>query len=320
LRAIRVTEFGGPEKMRLEEVPDLQPGRGEIVVAIRAAGVNPVDTYIRSGVHARKPALPFTPGLDGAGTVLRLGEGVSGFSVGDRVYVGDSLSGTYAEQALCEVGQVHKLPENIDFSEGATIGIAYATAQYALIDVAQARSGETLLVHGGSGGVGTASVQIGKAHGMKVIATAGSERGLKLLREQGADHVVNHNGATYQDEIMAYTGGRGVDVIMEMLANKNLGNDLRLLARHGRVAIIGSRGTVEVNPRDAMLRNAAILGVFLFIVEPEKMAEIHSGLYPRLRDGTLKPIVGERMPLSDAIRAHVKVLEPGAYGKIVLTT
>jgi NADPH2:quinone reductase len=263
--------------------------------------------------------LPFTPGLDGAGTVLRLGEGVSGFAFGDRVYVGDSLSGTYAEQALCEVGQVHKLPENIDFVEGAAIGIAYATAQYALIDVARSRVGETVLVHGASGSVGTASVQIAKAHGMKVIATAGSERGLKLLRDQGADHVVSHNDTTYQDQIMVHTGGRGVDVIMEMLANKNLGNDLRLLARHGRVAIIGSRGTVEVNPRDAMLRNAAILGVFLFIVEPEKVAAIHAGLYPGLRDGTLKPVVGERMPLSDAIRAHVKVLEPGAYGKIVLT-
>lgn len=320
MEAIRVAQFGGPETMRLEEVPDLQPGRGQVVVAIRAAGVNPVDTYIRSGVHARKPALPFTPGLDGAGTVLKVGEGVGGFSVGDRVYVGDSLSGTYAEQALCEAGQVHPLPENVGFEEGAAIGVAYATAYYALMQVTRAMTNETVLVHGGSGSVGTASVQIAKAHGMNVIATAGSERGRELVRQQGADHVVDHNAATYQDAILAYTGGRGVDVILEMLANKNLGNDLHLLARNGRVAIIGSRGPVEINPRDAMIRNAAILGVFLFNIGPSEMTDIHAALYAGLRKGMLKPVAGERMPLSDAMRAHGKVLQPGSYGKIVLTT
>ena len=319
MKAIRVKEFGGPEKIQLEEVPELQPGKGEIVVAIHAAGVNPVDTYIRSGVHARKPALPFTPGLDGAGTVLRVGAGVSGLSVGERVYAGDSLSGTYAEQALCEAGQVHPLPENVGFEEGAAIGIAYGTAHYALLQVARGVAGETVLVHGASGSVGTASVQIAKAHGMKVIATAGSERGIKLLKEQGADYVVDHNDGKYQDAIMAHTGGKGVDVILEMLANKNLGNDLRLLAKDGRVAIIGSRGTVEINPRDAMLRNAAILGVFLFNVGQAEMAAIHKEIYAGLSKGSLKPVVGERMPLKDAARAHQKVLEPGAYGKIVLT-
>lgn len=306
--------------MRLEEVSNLQPGSGEVVVAISAAGVNPADTYIRSGVHARKPALPFTPGLDGAGTVLKVGEGVSGFSVGDRVYVGDSLSGTYAEQALCEAGQVHLLPENVGLEEGAAIGVAYATAYYALMQVARAMTNETVLVHGGSGSVGTASIQIAKAHGMTVIATAGTERGRELVSMQGADYVVDHNDPNYQKTILAHTSGRGVDVILEMLANKNLGNDLRLLARNGRVAIIGSRGPVEVNPRDAMLRNAAILGVFLFNVGPGEMTGIHAALYEGLRNGTLKPVVGERMPLGDAIRAHEKVLEPGAYGKIVLTT
>jgi NADPH2:quinone reductase len=318
MKAIRVAQFGGPEVMHFEDVPALTPGPGQVLVNIRAAGVNPVDTYIRNGVHARKPALPYTPGLDGAGTIAAMGEGVTGLSLGDRVYIENALTGTYAEQCLCDAVHVHALPENISFEQGATIATPYVTAYHALLRVAHALPGETILVHGGSGGVGIASIQIAKAHGMMVMATAGSDRGRELARQQGADLVFDHNAPDYQGKILAGTSGRGVDVILEMLANKNLGNDLRLLARNGRVAIIGSRGTVEINPRDAMVRQAAILGVFLFNVTLPELASIHAALQAGLRNKTLNPVIGERMALADAARAHIKVLEPGSYGKIVL--
>lgn len=320
MKAMRVHEFGGPEVIKLEEVPDLKPGEGQVVVRVHAAGVNPVDTYIRSGIYALKPDLPYTPGFDAAGTVMAVGPGVGHIAVGDRVYVGGSVSGTYAEQALCAAAQAHPLPDNVSFAQGAGVNVPYATAYRGLFQRAKAVAGETVLVHGASGGVGTAAVQLARAAGMTVIGTGGSERGRALIAEQGAHHVVDHNDPGYLDQIMNLTDGRGVDVILEMLANVNLGKDLPLLARGGRVVVIGSRGTVEINPRDTMGRDACILGMVLLNAPPDELASIHAGLRAGLENGTLRPVVGKEMPLSDAPEAHKAVMAPGAYGKIVLVT
>jgi NADPH2:quinone reductase len=318
VKAIRVHEFGGPEVMRLEEVPDLQPGPGQVLVRVRSIGVNPVDTYIRSGTYARKPSLPYTPGTDAAGVVESVGEGVSSVTVGEAVYTSGTISGAYAEQALCDEKQVHPLPSGVSYEQGAAIGVPYATAYRALFHCAHAMPGETVLVHGASGGVGIAAVQIARASGMKVIGTAGTDRGRQLVAEQGAHHTLDHRSTGYLDELMLLTKGRGVDVILEMLANVNLGNDLKLLALGGRVVVIGSRGTVEINPRDAMSRDAAILGMVLFNTPEHMAASIHAALFAGLENGTLRPVVGRQLPLSDAARAHQAVMEPGAYGKIVL--
>ena len=318
MEAIRIHEFGGPEVMNLETVTDLQAGPGQILVDIRAAGVNPVDTYIRAGTYAMKPDLPFTPGMDGAGTVADVGDGGAHVSVGDRVYLAGTLSGSYASQALCSPDQVYPLPGNVSYTQGAGIYVPYATAWRGLFQRAGGKPGETVLVHGASGGVGIAAVQMARAAGMTVIGTAGSEEGAALVEEQGAHHVVDHHVPGYTDKIMELTGGLGVDVIMEMLANVNLDKDLNMLAYGGRVVVIGNRGVIEINPRDAMARDASILGMVLLLASPEDLVSIHAGLYAGLQNGTLKPVVGKEFPLEDAAKGHTAVMEPGAYGKIVL--
>ena len=318
MEAIRIHEFGEPDVMKLETCADLRVGGGQILVDMRAAGVNPVDTYIRAGTYAMKPDLPFTPGMDGAGTVAAVGDETAHVSVGDRVYLAGTLTGSYASHALCSASQVQPLPDNVSFKQGAGVYIPYATAWRGLFQRAEGRAGETVLVHGASGGVGIAAVQLARAAGMTVIGTAGSERGAALATEQGAHYVVNHHDADYADQIMDLTGGLGVDVIMEMLANVNLDKDLNMLAYGGRVVVIGNRGVIEINPRDAMARDASILGMVLLLASPEDLAAIHAGLHAGLENGTLDPVVGTEFPLADAARAHVAVMEPGAYGKIVL--
>ncbi len=318
MKAIRVRKFGGPEVMRVEEVADLQPGPGQVVVGVKAAGVNPVDAYIRTGTYARTPALPYTPGIDAAGVVVSVGEGVSRVAVGSRVYVGWSVSGTYAEQALCTESQVHPLPERVSYGQGAAINVPYATAYYGLFLRAGAGPGETVLVHGASGGVGVAAVQLARAAGMTVIGTAGTDKGREMVIQQGAHHAIGHRAADYLQQVLVLTGGRGVDVVLEMLANVNLGKDLGVLAQSGRVVVIGSRGSVEIDPRMTMGRNASIVGLSLFNASERESVRIHAALVAGLENGTLRPVVGQEMPLADAPRAHHAVMEPGAYGKIVL--
>jgi NADPH:quinone reductase len=318
MKAIRVHEFGGPEVLRLEEVADPQPGEGEVLVRVRAAGVNPVDTYIRSGVHAIKPSLPYTPGLDAAGVVEAVGAGVTRVAAGDRVYTAGTVSGAYAELAVCKESQVYRLPERVSFAQGAGVFTPYATAYRALFNRGQGKAGESVLVHGASGGVGTAAVQFARAAGFKVIGTGGTEEGRRLVSEQGAHHVLDHRAPDYLEQLKTLTGGEGVDVILEMLSNVNLGKDLDVLARGGRVVVVGSRGAVEINPRALMTRDASIHGLTLFNATPRELEGVHAAIGAGLENGTLNPVVGRELPLADAARAHEAVLEPGAYGKIVL--
>jgi NADPH2:quinone reductase len=318
MKAIRVHEFGGPEVMKLEEVPNLTPGPGQVVVSVKAVGVNPVDSYIRAGTYAVKPPLPYTPGMDAAGTVEAVGQRVESVEVGERVYVAGTLSGAYAAQALCDASHVHRLPERVSFAQGAGVNVPYATAYRALYNRAHGQPGETVLVHGASGGVGIAAVQMARAGGLTVIGTAGTEKGRKLVLEQGAHHVVDHRKEGYAEEIMALTNGRGVDVILEMLANVNLAKDLTLLALRGRVVVIGNRGSIEINPRATMQRDLSILGLTLLNATKEELVSIHAALIAGLESGTLHPVVGREMPLAEAPLAHRAVMESGAYGKIIL--
>jgi NADPH2:quinone reductase len=320
MKAIRVHEFGRPEVLRLEEVAMPQPGLGQVLLRMDAIGVNPVETYIRAGTYALKPTLPYTPGNDGAGAVEQVGADVNEFKPGDRVYTAGSISGTYAEFALCKTQQVHQLPANVSFAQGAAMGTPYATAYRGLFQRADAKPGETVLVHGASGGVGTAAVQLARARGLRVFGTAGSDEGRKLAREQGAHEVFDHRAPDHFIKIMNATGGRGVDVIVEFLANVNLGNDLTILAKGGRIAIIGSRGRVEINPRDAMQRDVDLRGMVMPNTPPAELASIHAALVAGLENGTLRPVIGKEFPLAEAAQAHRAVMEPGAMGKIVLCT
>ena len=317
MEAIRVHQFGEPEVLRLEQVPTPQPGSGQALVRMQAIGVNPVETYIRAGTYSYKPALPYTPGNDGAGVVEQIGDSVTEFKPGDRVYTAGSISGTYAEFALCKTEQVHRLPVNVSFAQGAAMGTPYATAYRGLFQRAGAKPGETVLVHGASGGVGTAAVQLARARGLRVFGTTGSDEGRKLAREQGAHEVFDHRAPDQFEQIMKATGGRGVDVIVELLANVNLGKDLTILAKGGRVVIIGSRGRVEIDPRDAMQRDADLRGMVMPNTPPAELASIHAALVAGLENGTLRPVIGKEFRLAEAVQAHRGVMEPGAFGKIV---
>jgi len=318
MKAIRVSEYGGPAVLKLEEVPAPQPGAGQVLVRTHAVGVNPVDTYLRANVDNRGPKLPYTPGSDAAGVVEAVGAGVTGVGKGDRVYVGGTLSGAYAELALCDPAQLHPLPASVSFAQGAALNIPYGTAYHALVDRARGEAGESVLVHGASGGVGLGAVQIARARGLTVLGTAGTERGRRLVAEQGAHHVLDHGAPGYLDELLRLTGGRGVDIVLEMLANVNLQKDLGVVATGGRIVVIGNRGTIEINPRGAMNKNCAILGMALYHAAPRQLAGIHAALVEGLRNGTLRPVVAEELPLARAGRAHEAVMEAGHHGKIVL--
>jgi NADPH2:quinone reductase len=317
MKAIVVRAFGGPEVMKLEDVADPVPGPGQVLLRVHAAGVNPVDTYIRGGAYARKPNLPYSPGADVGGEVEAIGSGVTRVKVGDRVYA-HAVDGGYAQKAVADAWKVHPLPDHVTFQQGAAMGVPYGTAWRALFIRAHARPGETLLVHGGSGGVGTAAIQIARAHGLRVIATAGTDEGLALVRKEGAHDALNHRDPDYLQQIAPMTAGRGVDVILEMLANVNLDRDLDALALHGRVVVIGNRGRIEIDPRKAMGKDGTILGMTLFNATPEELMEIHSGLAAGLANSSLQPVIGKELPLADAVKAHVAVMEAGAHGKIVL--
>lgn len=321
MRAIVVREFGSPDVMKLESVADPLPQPAQATIRVRAAGVNPVDTYVRTGSHVIKPTLPYIPGFDAAGVIEAVGEGVTHLRPGQRVYnagVVPGMNGAYAELVVCDASRVYPLPDRVTFQQGAAVNTPYATAARALLQRGQGRPGETVLVHGASGGVGTAAVQIARASGMQVIGTAGTPEGLELVRGQGAHHVVNHRDAGYLDQVMEMTGGRGVDVVLEMLANVNLEKDLTVIALRGRVCVIGNRGRIEIDPRKAMSKEAAILGVQLGLTPPDDLRGLHAYIGTGLANGTLTPVVGKEYPLADASKAHVAVMEPGAYGKIVL--
>jgi len=322
MKAILAREFGGPEVLRLEELPDPMAGPGQVRVRIHAVGVNPYDTYMRAGGYAITPDLPYTPGADAAGVVDQVGSGVAGWKLGDRVYLSGTAAGkahgAYAELAVCEAGQVHRLPARVTFSQGAGLFVPYVTAWRALFGRANARAGDTVLIHGASGGVGIAATQFAVAAGLTVIGTAGTDEGLAVVSKQGARHAINHRSAGYLEQITSATGGRGPDVILEMLANVNLDHDLTVVAPGGRVVVIGNRGRVEIDARKIMSKDCAVYGLALWGIAPDEIRRAHAAIIAGLESGALNPVVGREMPLADAARAHAAVMEPGAHGKIVL--
>lgn len=308
--------------MKWEEVPDPKPSAGQVLVRLRAIGVNPVDTYVRSGGYTVNISFPFIPGSDGAGMVEATGEGDNRFRHGDRVCMFGTASGirtgAYAELAVCAESQVCPLPENVSHAQGAAVGVPYSTAYRALFQKARAVPGETVFIHGASGGVGIAATQLAIAHGLRVVGTASTERGRELVKRQGAHLVIDHHTTDYLQKLTAFSNGRGPDVILEMLANVNLAKDLGVIAMNGRIVVIGNRGTIEINPRAAMQRDATILGMMGPNASQPEVASIHAALTAGLANGSLKPVVNQELPLKDASKAHELVMQPGASGKIVL--
>jgi NADPH2:quinone reductase len=324
MQAIVAREFGGPEVLKLEHVPDPSAGPGHVRVRVHAIGVNPYDTYMRAGGYAIKPDLPYTPGADAAGVVDQVGSAVHAWKAGDRVYVSGTAAGkahgAYAQFVVCTPDQVHRLPDRISFTQGAGLFVPYVTAWRALFGHVRARAGDVVLIHGASGGVGVAATQFAVAAGCTVIGTAGSDEGLAVVRAQGARHAVNHRSPGYLDEITRLTDGRGPDVIVEMLANVNLDHDLTVIAPGGRIIVIGNRGRVEIDARKIMTKDVSVFGTALWGIPPDEIRRAHQAIIAGLESGALTPVVGTEMPLKDAALAHQRVMEPGARGKIVLIT
>jgi len=317
MKAIRVHQFGDSNVMKLEDIPDPTPADAQVLIRAHAVGVNPVDTYIRAGIYGQRD-FPFTPGMDAAGVVESVGKGVRSFKPGDRVYTSGTLAGAYAQLVVAKESQVHPLPANITFEQGAALGVPYATAYYALFFRARALPAEMVLVHGATGGVGVAVVQLARSHGLIVFATGGTDRGRKLAIEQGAHYVLDHRAPDYLQNLMLLTGNRGVDLIIEMLANVNLAKDLTVLSPRGRVIVIGSRGKIEIDPRLTMQRDADIRGMTIMNATETQVKAIHAALFAGLENGSLRPIVGQKLPLSSAAQSHDDVMKPGSHGKIVL--
>ncbi len=320
MKAIIVRELGEPEVMKLEEVESLQPADTDVLVRVHAIGVNPVETYIRSGNYASVPQLPYTPGKDAAGVVEAVGDAVTKWKAGEHVYTAQSISGTYAEFTLCDEVDLGRLPENVNFEQGAGVWTPYATSYRALFQKAGAKRGETVLIHGASGGVGIAAVQWAKSRGLTVIGTASSAEGKQLVTDQGADMVFDHSTEGYLDEIKAATGGAGVDVIIEMLANVNLQRDFDVLKMFGRICVVGNRGSLGFNPRVIMGKDATVTGMALYNAPRAAFDEIHAAIYEGLRSGYLNPIVSRTFQLENASDAHHAVMEDKSLGKIVLVT
>ena len=318
MKAIIVQDFGGPEVLQIQTVPDPKPANGEVVVRLHAAGVNPVETYQRAGTPPyNNVEFPWTPGSDGAGEIVAVGEEVSDWKIGDRVYVyAPRGAGTYAEMIACKSSQVHRLPDQVSFEQGAAMGVPYATAHRALFGKANAKAGEVVFIHGASGGVGTAAIQLANRAGLSVAGSASDE---EFIERVGAKYTFNHHEDGYMSDALGATCGRGFDVILEMKAGENLGKDAEVLAPFGRIVVIGSGGPVEINPRDWMSKDATVMGMTLFNVTSAQLQEIHADLIDGLQSGQLRPIIGQTFDLADAASSHVAVMEGESHGKIVLT-
>lgn len=316
MKAIQVHEFGEPEVLKLEDLPDPKPGPGQVTIDVRAVGVNPVDAYIRAGRYTGR-TLPWLPGTDAAGIVEGVGEGVTTLQRGDRVYVFSNL-GTYAQRIIAPATRVFAMPPAMGFEEAACVGVPGATAWRALFQLGGGRPGRTVLIHGATGGVGTAAVQLARAAGMHVIGTGGTAEGLKLIQQLGCHHVLNHRDANYIDQLKQITGGRGVDLVLEMLANVNLERDLDALAMFGTVLVIGNRGRIEFDPRMTMAKEATIRGMLLFNATDAELKEIHAALFAAMENGAYLPIVWKQLPLSQAAEAHRLIMAEHPPGNIVL--
>lgn len=319
MKAIVVRQFGDPEVMKVEDVDLPVLTHSQVLVKIAAAGVNPVDTYLRTGIHAQAPKLPYTPGKDGAGVVEAIGDAVNEWKVGDRVYTANSVTGTYGEYSLCEEIDLGRLPDKVPFEKGAGIWTPYATAYRALFQKAAVAAGETVLIHGASGGVGLAAIQwLSGRQDNAIIGTASSDEGRQLILANGADAAFDHTDETHLEQIKEFTSGRGVDVIIEMLANVNLERDFDCLAMRGRIVVVGSRGSLSFTPRLAMTKDATIHGMSLFNSTQDERDEIHHALFDGLSRGSLNPVIRRSMPLAAAPQSHHQVLESKALGKIIL--
>jgi NADPH2:quinone reductase len=323
MKAIRVHKFDLSVPMQEEEVDDFAPEPGELLIKAGAMGINPVDVAIRAAKHpyAKMVTPPYIPGAEASGEVVALGEGVEGFSVGQRVY-GRAVGGAYAELVRLPANTTAELPDAYSFEEGAGITVPFYTAWNALVIKAEASAGEVVLVQGGAGGVGSAAIQIAKRMGCRVITTVSSKEKADFCKSLGADETINYREEDFAERCMAFTGGRGVDVVVELAACDNFDKDLDAICIDGRVIVIGTgtgKGpTAEFRVPSVMTKDARVLGLAVVNLFP-KMPELIRRFIPILREGGLKVHIDQSFPMESANKAHELVLSGKFLGKVVLT-
>jgi NADPH2:quinone reductase len=322
VRHIQADRFGGTSALRVAKRSRPEPAAGQVRLRVHAAGVNPADVYILGGSYAfYQPSIPYTPGFDAAGTVDAIGAGVTDLKIGDRVFaapLGLRHSGSYAAYMTCDAAGVHPLPAHLSFGQGAAVGVPYLTAYRALFQRGGLSAGETVLIHGASGGVGIPCVQLASGTGVTVIGTAGSEEGRLLVAQQGAHHVLDHTKPGYLDDIADITDGRGVELIIEMAADQNLESDFAALAKYGRIVVVGSRAPISFTPRLAMVAEADIRGTALWNMSDVDAGQATNSVAQHLARGSAVPVVARSYPLEQAADAMNAVMSSRARGKLIL--
>jgi len=322
MRAVRVHELTGPAGLRVDDVPDLEPGAGQVVIDVRAAGVNFPDILITRGQYQFKPSLPFSPGGEVAGVVRAIGSGVTSVKVGDRV-ASTMLYGGYAEQAVVPEQMAVKLPESVSFEVGAATLLTYLTTYHALVDRAALRAGESLLVLGAAGGVGTSAVELGALLGARVIAAASSQDKLAFCREHGATDAIDYSKEDLKDRLKALTKGSGVDVVYDPVGGSLAEPALRGTAWEGRYLVIGfASGEIPKIPLNlVLLKGCQIVGVFwgqFAMREPAKNRAHAEQLFAWVADGKLEPAIDATLPFTQAAEALRRIEQRQVKGKVVL--
>lgn len=322
MKAVLCKAFGPPETLVVEDVPSPSPGDGEVVVTVHASGVNLPDSLVIAGKYQLKPPLPFSPGGEVAGTIKAVGPRVDRFRVGDRV-IALPLYGGYAEELLVSQDKLLRLPDGIDFAQGAAFAISFGTAHYALRERARIQPGETLLVLGAAGGSGLAAIALGKLMGARVIAAASSGEKLDLCTGQGADAVINYVDQDLRARATELTQGRGVDVIFDPVGGALAERAMRGMAWNGRFLVIGfAAGEITKAALNLpLLKGFSIVGVSwgaFLLKEPARGAALIEELMSWFREGKVTPHIESRLPLSQAARALHHLVERKGRGKTVL--
>ncbi|MGH8854108.1 MAG: NADPH:quinone oxidoreductase family protein [Telluria sp.] len=323
MKAVRCKDWGPIDSLVIEDLPDLAPAAGQVVVDVKAAGVNFPDVLTVQGKYQVRPELPFTPGNEFAGTVRAVGQGVTAFAPGQRV-IGFTRTGAFAEQALAPVEALMAMPPEMDFDTAAAITLTYGTSHHAVVDRGALQPGETMLVLGAAGGVGLAAIEIGKALGARVIAAASSDEKLAICRAHGADAVINYEKEDLREALKAATGGRGPDVIYDPVGGKYSEPALRSIAWRGRHLVVGfAAGEIPRLPWNLMLlKGASVVGVFwgdLVRREPEKNLAAMRQMLGWMAEGKLKPLVSARYPLAETAQALNDMAARKVTGKVVIT-
>jgi NADPH2:quinone reductase len=323
MKAILCTEWGGPEKLIVGDAPSLSAGPGEVVIDMRAAGVNFADTVIIQGTYQLKPDFPFTPGLEVAGVVAQLGDGVDSVSVGDRV-VGIPNIGAFAEQVVVKAAAVVPIPDDMDFEAAASFAVAYSTSHMALDYRAGLKKGETLLVFGAAGGVGLTAVELGNIMGAKVIACASTQEKLDLCSKRGAEHVINYTEEDIRERVKEITGGKGADVIYDPVGGKAFDAAMRAINWEGRIVVIGfaSGDFNQVRTNIMMVKNIAVMGFYwgsYSIHRPSAIGDSMSALIQMWKERKITPHISHSMPLDRAGEALAMMIGRKSTGKMVLT-